>query len=283
MALTQGFVVKLILKYIGGSRIRGNPSKVDIGGKVAMVKAGVGGLPGIAGVVGNLTNQFSSITDIASNLMNNPLAEGIQAIGSNISKVQAEIASLGLPMDTLNTLSSSMNALNSAVGSFNVHTSVLSGLIDNVEVLNENQMSLSDLSGLGKIAMDNLGMSKEEVLQSASSLYAHDMADSINRSINPDIPGGLTDILGVIKMLEPSDTATINHYVALFTDIADQHRAEIDAKRQADLEAQQALKLKIDTFDMISSVVPEDDNEIAQELFNVTATDTLKNLSSQLV
>ena len=283
MALTQAFVVKLILKYVGGSRIRGNPSKVDIGGKIAMVKAGVGGLPGLPGIVGDLTSQFSNITDIASNLMNNPLAEGIQAIGGNISKLQGEIASLGLPVDAINTLSSSMNALNSAVGSFNVHTSVLSGLIDNVEVLNENQMSLSDLSGLGKIAMDNLGMSKEEVLQSASSLYAHDMTDEINRSINPDIPGGLTDTLNILRELEPSDVATINHFVSVFADQVDQHRQAIDAKREADLAAQQALKLKIDTFDMISSVVPEEDNEVAKELFNITATDKLKNISTALV
>lgn len=285
MSLTQGVVVKLILKYIGGSKIKPNAGEVFAAAKKIVVKKG-GSLSssGLGGMIGDLTSSFSNITDITQSLVQNPLSDVISSVTSNISSLQGKIDSLSgiLSGGQLSSLTGSLTSLSSSLTSFDTHTSIVSGLIDNVELMGENQLSFSDITELGQVAIDNFGMTKEEISGCYGSLKSIDNIGSISNSINPLIPGGLSDVIDTISSLDPSDTASIDHYVSVFDSISSGHATELDNLRISDLAAQQNLKLKIDTFDTILSFVPDTDNDIAQEMFGLVATDSFKSQINSL-
>lgn len=288
MALTQKMVIKLILDYIGGSKILGNSSSVKIGGKTVVVKSGgVGGSfnSALGGIVSSLANT-GSISSIVSTLQRNPLANTISSITSIKTNLETTISSISnIPEAVANSMTTTLQSLQNQIDSFETHTNILSGLEIDITAVDENRLMMQDISGLGVIAMESLGMSKEEVLSSANSLFSSNTISSIEDSLNPNTPGGTTDILLELQQAIESgtyDETQLQEIADRFNSVVTSHIETLNTLEDSDIAAQENLKLRIDTLNTLATILPDPSNEIASALFEVVATDELKEINSTL-
>ena len=288
MAITQAMVIKLVLDHIGGSKITGNPAAVNIGGALAMVKAG--GMSSIAssvlgGSIGGLVSQYGSIASITSALQANPLTSAMAAVSAASSGLQAQLSSItNLPGTISASLTSSLSGVTSSLASLTTHSNLLSGLVLATESIPENQLALSDLTSLGSIAMSSLGMTKEEVLASAGSLTSTPLLEAVQDSLNPNTPSAITDLVNQLSAAtnagatEPELTIISDQIVAAIA----VHETEINDMIAADVAAQADLKLRVDTLNTLATILPDPNNEIAAAMFDIVATDELKAINSAL-
>lgn len=288
MAITQAMVIKLVLDHIGGAKITGNPAAVNIGGALAMVKAG--GMSSLAsgvlgGAVSSLTSQFGSIASITSALQANPLVDAMATVTAATSSLQTQLTAItNLPGGVASALTSSLGEVTTALSSLTTHSNLLSGLVLATESIPEGQLALTDLTSLGGIAMSSLGMTQEEVLASAGSLTSNPMLELIQDSLNPNTPSAIADLVNQLAVATDAGAEE-----AELTAISDQivtaisaHATEINDMIAADVAAQADLKLRVDTLNTLATILPDPSNAIATAMFDLVATDTLRDLNTTL-
>ena len=288
MAITQAMVIKLVLDHIGGSKITGNPAAVNIGGALAMVKAGgmsslTSGVLG--GAISGLTAQFGSIAAITSALQANPLTSVMATVTEATSSLQSQLSAITNLPGTLSTaLTTSLGSVTTALTSLTTHSNLLSGLVLATESIPEGQLALTDLTSLGGIAMSSLGMTQEEVLASAGSLSANPLLEQIQDSLNPNTPSAITDLVNELAVA--TDAGALEAELTVISDqlvaAIDVHAAEINDLIAADVAAQADLKLRVDALNTLATILPDPSNAIATAMFDLVATDTLRDLNTTL-
>jgi hypothetical protein len=152
------------------------------------------------------------------------------------------------------------------------------------ESIDSAALALTDLTSLGGVAMSSLGMSKEEVLASAGSLSSTGFLSSIADSININTPGGVTELINELSIatdagVEEAELTIISDQIVA---LIGAHQQSIDDMIQADLTAQEDLKLRVDTLNTLATILPDPSNEIATAMFDLVATDEFRTLNSTL-
>jgi hypothetical protein len=284
--LTQAMVIKLILDHIGGSKITGNMAAVNVGGSLAIVKAGgMSSLAGLGSAVSSLAGSYGSVAAITSALQQNPLTSVVDTIASTQTALQAQFTAItNLPGAIGTSLTTSLSGLTSSLSSLTNHSNILSGLVLSTESIDSNALALTDLTSLGGVAMSSLGMTKEEVLASAGSLSSTGFLNTIADSININTPGGVTELVNELSAAasagaeEAELTAISDQIVALIAE----HQQSIDDMIDADLASQEDLKLRVDTLNTLATILPDPSNEIATAMFDLVATDEFRELNTTL-
>jgi hypothetical protein len=146
MSITKGAVIKIVLKYIGGSPLAQIPTTTVGGAPVAAQLSGlVGAAAGVAAAVSSAATVAGSMAGGLSVLSQNPLASTISAAKSQVSGLTAGgFAGLAtkLPNVAANpALSDSYDKLKVALGG----TDGLSGAVAQVNKFEEHTNRLSGL------------------------------------------------------------------------------------------------------------------------------------------
>lgn len=124
-----------------------------------------------------------------------------------------------------------------------------------------------------------LGMGLEELLlyQNQPGLFSaltSDVTEQIQASLNPNIPGGISE------MIARAETAPFAERERLVDAVDAQIRALIDqveAVITSDLQAQEAARSIASSDTLIDSIVPEDGEQLSP-LIDLVATDTFRQI-----
>lgn len=252
-----------------------------------MVKAGgLSNLGALGASISSLASTYGDVASITAALQQNPLATVISEVAGVSSSLQSQFDAItNLPGAIGTSLTASLTGLTSSINSLTSHSNLLSGLVLDTESIPSGQLALTDLTSLGGVAMSSLGMTKEEVLASAGSLTTGPaLLATINDSLNINTPGDITTLVTAL-----SDAATAGAEEADLYIISDQitaavlvHQQEIEDMIQADVDAQADLKLRVDTLNILATILPDPSNEIASAMFGLVATDELRTLNTTL-
>jgi hypothetical protein len=132
--------------------------------------------------------------------------------------------------------------------------------------------------------MSSLGMTQEEVLASAGSLSANPLLGLIQDSLNPNTPSVITDLVNELAVA--TDAGALEAELTVISDqlvtAIDTHATEINDLIAADVAAQADLKLRVDTLNTLATILPDPSNAIATAMFDLVATDTLRDLNTAL-
>jgi hypothetical protein len=125
------------------------------------------------------------------------------------------------------------------------------------------------------------GMGLEELLlyQDQPDLFGSltsTVCQEIAGSLNPNIPGGITDLLA---SAETAGAAEQDRIIAAIGDSVKKFVDRIDATIQSDLDAQELARGAATQSTLIDSIVPEA-NEPLSPLINLVATDTFRKIIS---
>jgi hypothetical protein len=120
--LTQSAVIKLILQYIGGHKIKGAGPKLVADGKEVIIKA-----KPLTSLIGKL-QEIAGGLDIRDVFLQNPIASQIISAEQKLSDLKNTITNaVNLPSDIKNAITSVADGALSKVADLAAHTSILSG------------------------------------------------------------------------------------------------------------------------------------------------------------
>lgn len=274
MALTVDLVKKLILQYIGGKPLLGNQKQVFIDqGKhlVAVQIPSLGGLGSLTGTLGNLVNQATSALSAVQGLVQNPMAALSSTIGNLAGGVLSQVQGLGLPTAELNKVIGSVGSLQNAATSLLDHTNILSGVVQDAEQIGTSMLGAQDLMQVSNVS---------DIQSLAGSLFADGPVDLIRQSLDPSVPGGVTDIVSnLAQAANPSDITQITDGLVKQLD---DHATQINSIIQSDLTAHANFLQRNDIINSVTNLLPDPENEAQNLLFNRIATSDLLDINTEL-
>lgn len=256
MAITVGLIKKLILDHIGGKTLNINRKQVLIDGRKIVIER----IPGLSGLKG-LLGQFTSAFDAIQGLVQNPLGTILGEVSGFANDLLAQVGTLGLPIGELNSITSAFGNLQGVIGDLTSHAEGLLGLAVD---LPENLLSIGEL----------MNVDATDVKSLAGSLFAGDTLKTFADSLNIDVPGGLSDLITTLS----NTTGNTAPLVASITQEIERMVTDVDSIRAADVTAASTYKLSGDLTHSVGGMLPPSTGGPHEELFNLIATDELKEL-----
>ena len=141
MALSQAAVVKLILKYIGGSKVKGSTT-TEVDGKPVVIKnASLSELASLIGKYGSTLEQVRNA--IFSNPKDQKIAEVASNVASAVEKIQTDP---DVPESQKQSVLSAVASFNETLTRYKQHTDILSGITVVDELAEQSQEFLDDVA-----------------------------------------------------------------------------------------------------------------------------------------
>ena len=125
--LTQAAVIKLILQYIGGSKIQGAKT-VFVGGREVVVQSS-----SLSNIAAQIAKFGDSIEDVRNAILNNPKQAEYERLIANVARINREIQQLDIPVGLKEQVAAAIIVTQAAADEYKLHTDILSGqtVIDN--------------------------------------------------------------------------------------------------------------------------------------------------------
>lgn len=272
MAITVDLVKKLILEYIGGKPLFGNPGNVWAGKHLVAIQIPhLGALGSLTGALGQLVNEAGSALSAVQSLVQNPLGALTGEVSSLAGNVLSQVQGIsGLPGAALSQVTGAVSTLQTSAQGLLDHTNILSGVVQDAETIGTNALSAGELMKV---------TDPSDVMQLAGALFSDGQVDSIRQSLDPNVPGGVTDTLNLL-LASTDPTEQTNLADNLSKQLTD-HATALDTIVTTDQAATNQYILTRDITTGTHDLFPDTTNDAQNMLFDRIATPTLKQIFAE--
>ena len=330
--LTIPIITKLVLDHIGGSKISPNMTYINIDGARLIVQGAGSGIGGVLGrikslasfvnkitkLVNNPLNISGALTQMASQLIQNPVGAVMTQIGHLAGNLTSQIEfATHLPGNVSNVLNHSISKLNGQLESYLTHTNILSGVVTDISQYSENLLNVHQITAM---ASGIPGVS--DALRAPTTVISADIANSIHQfgfghmvsevngvhhfdattclnglgassltkgpailnevynSVNPRESGGLSELFNnIVNSTDPSEQESL---AAQFSFDVDKYYAIMASHMSEDIKNQANLQNTNQIINAIGTYLPDNTNKLSQLAFNIVATPELHKLNTDL-